>query len=285
MRNELVKSNLKSTSARVSVGNLSQGLRQGSLVPMHFHDEIELLFVHNGRFRFISNDICYDGGEGDIYFVNSRIPHSTVSLCDGTVTSLLQFIPDGGITDARYLSRFINISKEPVKLFKKDNPITKELSDYLMSIFREFENKENFYELYIKTNLCGITAFLSRYEILTDISVFFCSKDIAKVMPALQYIDENYASPLTLSDVSSTLNLDPSYFCRLFKRATNSTFTDYLNFVRVCKSEKLLSGAELAIADIALDVGFSSVSYFNKIFRKYKNCTPTQYRNSKYINQ
>ena len=74
------------------------------------------------------------------------------------------------------------------------------------------------------------------------------------------------------------LNFDPSYFCRIFKSAIGATFTEYLNFVRVCKAEKMLSRTNNSILDISEAVGFSSVSYFNRVFKKYRNCSPRAYR-------
>ncbi|MBR5586995.1 MAG: AraC family transcriptional regulator [Clostridia bacterium] len=292
MINELVKSDLITIPARISPARISSHFsyfNKGVVSTQHFHNEVELLVVNSGVFRCTSNDVEYVATEGDIYFINSRVPHATDSLTAGSSTSLIQFSPelfsDFPASDARYLSRFINISKEPVHIFKKGEADTIELSGYLNSIFSEYSNRKNSFELYIKSHLCAVTAFLSRNEILTDSSVFFNSKNIGKILPALKYIDENCTQPLTLEEVSATINLDQSYFCRLFKKTTNSTFTEYLNFVRICKSEKMLTSSDEGVADIAYRLGFSSVSYFNKIFRKYKNCTPTQYRKSKYLNQ
>ena len=134
----------------------------------------------------------------------------------------------------------------------------------------------------MKANILNIIAFLSRYDYLTDSSIFFVEKNIEKVMPALNYIDEHYDEQITLEDLSRVINLNPSYFCRLFKKATNSTFIEYLNFVRICKSEKKLSSSKESIAEISLNLGFSSVSYFNKVFKSIKGCTPTEYKKSKY---
>ena len=287
MRNELIQSDLKTIPVRIS--DTKKYLSKGVASTQHFHDEIELLLITGGSFRCTSNGKVYDAGEGDIYFINSRVPHSTDRLTDGTFNILLQFNPDifSDISSgaARYLSRFINISKEPVRMFKKGDPSTAELTGYINQIVSEYSVRENSYELYIKSHLCAITAFLSRNDILTDSSVFFSGKNISKILPSLKYIDENCVQPLTLEEVSSTIGLEPSYFCRLFKKTTNSTFTEYLNFVRICKSERVLTGTDRSVSDIAYRLGFSSVSYFNKIFRKYKNCTPTQYRKSKYLNQ
>ena len=87
---------------------------------------------------------------------------------------------------------------------------------------------------------------------------------------------------ITLDDVAKEQNLNPSYFCRVFKRASGSSFVDYLNFVRICKSEKMLATSEKSILEIACDVGFSSLSYYTRIFKRYKNCTPNEYRRAYY---
>ena len=85
----------------------------------------------------------------------------------------------------------------------------------------------------------------------------------------VQY-DSQYGVKYQLDDLSKLLNLNQSYFCRLFKQATNSTFIEYLNFVRVCKAEKLLFTTNKTVSEISMDVGFSSVSYFNRVFKKIK---------------
>ena len=80
------------------------------------------------------------------------------------------------------------------------------------------------------------------------------------------------------------MGFDRSYFCRIFKSAIGATFTEYLNFVRICKAEKKLATTSESILEISAEVGFSSVSYFNKIFKKYKNCSPSAYRSTAYCN-
>ena len=87
---------------------------------------------------------------------------------------------------------------------------------------------------------------------------------------------------MSLEEISSMLGFNESYFCHIFKQATGTTFTEYLNFVRVCKAEKMLSQNKGSITEIAEAVGFCSVSYFNRIFKKYKNCSPGYYRHLNY---
>jgi AraC-like DNA-binding protein len=107
---------------------------------------------------------------------------------------------------------------------------------------------------------------------------------VQKIVPALEYVNKSYAENVTLDTTSAMLGFDPSYFCRMFKSATGATFTEYLNFVRICKAEKLLSRTQKSILDISEEVGFSSLSYFNRVFKKYRNCSPRSYRLAEYKN-
>ena len=73
-------------------------------------------------------------------------------------------------------------------------------------------------------------------------------------------------------------NMSYRYFSRIFKRVMNKSFNDYLNFVRITEAEKLLTATDMNITEIAYATGFSSSSYFIKIFSKYKNVSPSRFR-------
>ena len=289
MKNEVIFSNLPSTSAYIAPADFSIPTEAKIICNQHYHDEVEFLYVHSGKFICIANAKEYVCTPGDIIFINSRVPHYTRFEVDNTYTSMLQYSPfDIGENSQkinRYLSRFINISKKPVICLKSGDAQSDELKGYLQTIFNEYKSKNNSFELYIKAGIFAITAFLYRYDFLVDSSTVFNQKNISKILPALDFIAQNYQRQITLEEISKFSNLDQFYFCRLFKKATNSTFTEYLNFVRVSKSEKMLSETQQTICEIAYSLGFSSVSYFNKIFKKYKGCTPTQYKKSKFSNQ
>lgn len=291
MYNQIVQSNMANIPLTVSVQKKPKlSPYVGIVSSQHFHNELEFLYIHSGALQCTVNNKDYIARSGDIFFINSRIPHSTESVEPYTSYDMIQFDTSNFSSDSvsgisKYLSRFININKTPIILFKSDNDETKELSLYLEAVFSEYIAQKPSFELYIKANIFNIIAFLSRNDYLTDSSIFFDEKIIEKVMPALKYIDEHFDEQITLEDLSRVLNLNPSYFCRLFKKATNSTFIEYLNFVRICKSEKMLSSSKDSIAEISLNLGFSSVSYFNKVFKNIKGCTPTEYKKSKYALQ
>lgn len=95
---------------------------------------------------------------------------------------------------------------------------------------------------------------------------------------ACLYISENYDKALTLDDIAGHLNVSKSHFAHLFKSYTNQTFIDYLTAERVKHAESLFSNSNMHIIDIAFESGFSSISSFNRAFKKIKGISPSEFR-------
>jgi AraC-like DNA-binding protein/ligand-binding sensor protein len=101
------------------------------------------------------------------------------------------------------------------------------------------------------------------------------------VRRARAYILANQADPIDLAKVAQAMHVSTFYFCKMFKRATGLTFTEYLSRVRVEKTKKLLLNPHLQISEIAYNVGFQSLTHFNRVFRQVVGQSPTEYRKSK----
>jgi AraC-like DNA-binding protein/ligand-binding sensor protein len=102
---------------------------------------------------------------------------------------------------------------------------------------------------------------------------------------ARAYILANQADPIDLDKVALAMHVSTFYFCKMFKKATGLTFTDYLSRVRVEKAKTLLLNPHHRISEIAYDVGFQSLTHFNRMFRKIAGESPTVYRESKSVRQ
>ena len=85
--------------------------------------------------------------------------------------------------------------------------------------------------------------------------------------------------PITLEMVSDIAGFSKYHFSRLFKQCSGYNFYDYLCYLRIKSAENLLIHPGVSITEIALQSGFTSLSTFNRIFKKIKNCTPSEYRN------
>lgn len=93
------------------------------------------------------------------------------------------------------------------------------------------------------------------------------------------YMDKHYMEDLTLEEVAAIAGYSKYHFTRLFKQYSDTTFYDYLCIKRIKIAEDLLINPSLSITDVALRSGFPSISTFNRMFKKIKKCTPTEYRN------
>lgn len=95
---------------------------------------------------------------------------------------------------------------------------------------------------------------------------------------ARDYIHEHLTDALRLGQVAKAVGSSPFYFCKCFKRATGITFTDYVSRVRIERSKNLLLNPNLRVGEIAFEVGFKSLTHFNRVFRKILGQSPTHYR-------
>ncbi|MGM9647199.1 MAG: helix-turn-helix domain-containing protein [Eubacteriales bacterium] len=282
MQNERVRRNLVEIHAYIAL--VDDIDKAGKLCEMHYHDEIELLLITRGALG------CYmDGGAltakaGEVIFIDSRVPHWTAAETDDCAYILLQFSPEdfeaGSMTRrtaARYLYSFTRQSTRSVRLITDG-----EIADGIRAAWEEYSAKQTGAGRFILSHLYRVMGWLERSGFLA-VDSLPDEQAVQKLLPALEHIDSHYGDPdLSLETVSGVMRLNPAYFCRLFKRATGHGFTEYLNFVRVTKSEELLQNTSMSILDVSLEVGFASVSYYNRIFKRMKNCTPSVYRSALY---
>lgn len=276
---ENVKSNIPNLNVFVNTGLGSD--RAAKPCPPHYHDEVEIIIIDAGTLGITINGTDYYASAGQTVYIASSVPHCTFT--NGPVEfSLLQF-KDSDFVDfpsrkiIKYTLKLHHLSEAPIRIL--DN---QQIVEEFLTIIREQSVKQKAYQTMIRASLLKIIGILHREGALAFNDEAYLSSTGQKILPALSYINENYKEDISLTDISARLGFNESYFCRVFKQSTGATFTEYLNFVRICKAEKLLRAQDLSILDISSEVGFASVSYFNRIFKKYRSCSPSYYRNLKY---
>jgi AraC-like DNA-binding protein/ligand-binding sensor protein len=98
------------------------------------------------------------------------------------------------------------------------------------------------------------------------------------IIRAKEFIQEHQTENLRLGHVAKACNTSTFYFCKMFKKVTGINFTDYLSRVRIEKSKNLLLNPNLRVSEIAFEVGFQSLTHFNRVFKKILGQSPTEYR-------
>lgn len=105
-------------------------------------------------------------------------------------------------------------------------------------------------------------------------------KATKQMAEACLFISHHCTSALTLEDAAKHLGISKSHFAHLFKAFTNMTFLDFLIGERIKRAQALLQNRNARIIDTAFDSGFSSISSFNRAFKKITGMTPREYRDS-----
>ncbi len=155
--------------------------------------------------------------------------------------------------------------------------------DYLKKPF-------NYDELIERMNFClslnfigqekNRTALISETESITPAGSPLEQKTgkAQHVQRALQYIHNNYATDISLEQVSKTVNLSKYHFSRLFKEITGLTYQSYVNRIRIEQAKKMLNDDALSVTDAGYAVGYSDLTHFERIFKKIVGSSPSQYR-------
>jgi len=144
-------------------------------------------------------------------------------------------------------------------------------------------------EAYFHTRVLTPKQYNSMISLLTIFGQhlsFVCHQVLVQPQPsepmavshARQFIQEHQADDLSLVEVAKAVNTSTFYFCKLFKRTTGLNFTEYLSQVRVEKAKSLMPNPNLRISEIAYQVGFQSLTHFNRVFKRITGQSPTEYR-------
>ncbi len=99
-----------------------------------------------------------------------------------------------------------------------------------------------------------------------------------RIQHAIKYISDNYSSKITLSDVATKACMSKYHFSRSFKKATGTTYRDYLNECRIEKAKEMLESGALPVSEIAFAVGYADVTNFERIFKRIAGLSPSQYK-------
>jgi len=254
----------------------------------HVHPEVELLQILEGEMTYCFQSETILLKKGQIIFTNSMVAHSTeIPLYTEAKVFVLQFNPNvlydkSILTEYKYLLPFINHSNFPYYLFEAEGAdYSTELAELFVKIISEFETKEIAYEVSVKAYLYRILVLLYRCSVLkfdSSTSVKKKQEHLRRLQPIFDYVEVHFNENLTVESASRMLNFNYAYFCRLFKQTTDKTFIDYLNFVRVSEAEKLIRTSDKSINQILAETGFSSASYFNRVFKGLKGMSPSAYK-------
>lgn len=248
-------------------------------MPFHWHMEHELMRVLSGSFSLSVDGKIYTLKKGDTAVISSGVVHGGVPtdcVYECLVFDTRHFMENSSALLHCKYREFFNEGTVIQPFFEKETPC----SAIIQCMFAAMNKRAIGYEFVtigLIWQLFGQILNEHAYSV-TDSSERKSAKSTDQIKTVLNFIRKNYASPLTLSDLANILNLSPEHFCRLFHSITGKSPIDYLNYYRIECACELLSSSRKSITDVAYSCGFNDLSYFNRIFKKYKKVTPGCYQ-------
>ncbi|NLK04381.1 MAG: AraC family transcriptional regulator [Clostridiales bacterium] len=249
----------------------------------HWHTAIEIIMPINNVYSVVIGKTTYHLQEGDILIIPPGELHELVAPSDGSRWILL--FDYSLISSLKGITNIFTVLNQPRLITIRNTNKTNEM---LRTIFDEITleyNSDNtlkeiaIYSLIIKMFVVLGRKYMNTENIFPDVKLNKQKEYIEKFNLIFDYINENYMEDISLDTIADVAGFSKFHFSRLFKQFTNISFYDYLNQRRVKEAEKLLLNPNLSITEVAMRSGFSSISTFNRVFKSFKECTPTEFKN------
>lgn len=261
----------------------------GRMTAPHAHAAIEMIYVCSGTYEANLDGKLYRFGEGDLLIINAEEVHGIVALSEGENTYIVtRFLPDilyadrSTLLEAKYVRPFTLHTSEYQKVFTKAELEKTFIPSLILDMLREYRETDYCFDLAIRSSICRMFLWILRYW--RDQGVDLGNTDSLtdrmrqQIQRVLEYVEAHYMESVTVEEMAQLCSMSYSYFSRLFKQTMRTGFTAYLNGIRIKHAEKLLIETDMTVTDIAMEVGFTTASYFIQQFRELKGIAPKQFR-------
>jgi AraC-like DNA-binding protein len=270
-------------------------LQAGEEVAEHSHEFFELAYIAEG-----SGEHQYNKGEyhpikpGDVFIIEPDIEHAyRVRAYEKAVIYNVLFIPSllrDELDTMSAMTPFVDFFYvEP--LLRNDLRFNTRLTlqakqqvqmrAILDGLILEQQNKNLGYQIMVKTEMIQLFVFLSRCYQQMDLPVKMQSSDAQTIHHIREFIHRHFKQPLTLDQISRISGMSPSVFSVKFKQYTGQTLIEYRNEIRLNFAKEALLHTNDKVLNIAQEVGFDDLSFFNKQFKKKIGLSPGEYRKQK----
>lgn len=250
----------------------------------HFHKEFEIYYLLEGsRYYFIGSD-TYLVKQGSLVIIDSLQIHKTGSAGNPYHDRFLVEISDGpfnaffeavcGFPLASYFSKY----NGPIELNDQEQKYVESL---LSSMMEEMNAKQAQYEKMVMMKLTELMIFAFRCKAGGPGDFLPVRADTEKhkiVHQVANYIVLNYATVSSLEELAKHFFINKSYLSRIFGEVTSFTVQEYINIHRIKRAQEMLADVRYNISEIAEAIGYESITYFERVFKKYTETSPLKYR-------
>ena len=255
-------------------------------VPMHWHEAFEAGVVTQGVVCLHVGSETLTLREGDGYFINLGAPHAFTPGEDPK-SAQHSFVFDPSLVGGRMDSVFYQKYCQPLlthremqyRLFERESAWQSDAIGTIRRVWTTVNDAFDEYELDARHMLSHLLSLLRAHMALREtVSSEKSLRDSERIKLMIRYIQEHYMEAMTIVEIAGAAMISHSECLRCFHDTVGVTPLHYLRSYRIQKACELLNGSSLSIAEVTAACGFEDMSYFSKVFKSEKKCTPGDYR-------
>jgi len=279
----LIVDNIPNPTSGVDAGfDIKIYEKSGFHLPWHLHNTFELTYIQKGSGQRIIGNRIDPFGPGDTVLLAPNVPHAWKTHDRGPNGSAraitLKFAPDFpcvGLLDLPELAPVASVLRQA----KRGLVLEGKLKDRVIYKLERISDQSKTRQLLAAMEiLVTISEANETHTLLPSNEFTTKNSESLKTKQVIDFIFEQYANPIDANILASVAGIHPSSLGRLFKRTTGFTPTEFISQVRINKACQLLTNPQKSIVDICHESGFQNLSYFNRVFRTLRGCSPSQYR-------
>lgn len=248
------------------------------IMSLHWHVEFEIMRIIKGTFLLSIDEEEFTVDAGSSIIVPAGALHAgTPQDCTyECIVFDMNMLMNKNDSCRKLIRKIIDHEVELTYVFPES---CNDIHQIVWSMFDAMASKKEGYQLIVLGALYQLTGsvFSEKYYNPTPAQPPRNHRRIVQLKTALEFMESAYNTPLTLEEMSSSVNMSPKYFCRFFQEMTHRTPVDYLNYYRIERACYQLLTTDQSITEVAYNSGFNDLSYFIKTFKKYKGTTPKKY--------
>ena len=255
-------------------------------VPWHWHEEPEAAVITDGEARLLVETEVYQIKKGDGYFINTGVLHGVEALTDsGCCMHSIVFHPRlvGGSAESVFWQNYIRplLLNHCFTCGILDGSVLwhRKACDSIETAWQAMAKEPQGYEFQVRGSLSQLILLLHMHQPEPKREPSQRElRDAQRIRTMLQYIQEHYMEEVTTASLAASAMISESECLRCFHKTIGLPPMQYLKQFRIQKAAELLISTEKKIGDIGAECGFLDTSYFTKVFRELRGCTPGEYR-------
>jgi len=251
--------------------------------PLHWHDEMELIYVSSGQGLITVRQEKLTVQPGDLLLIPPQVVHGIEQLEDKPMeyfNILFRFslLEGGDSCYETYLKPLYDGTRTLPARVDCEDPLNKALMPFVSELIARRKEYRSGSELMVKAQLFAIAHHLSLHSRETSRAQHAIQTSYDKLKEALLHIQTQFGSSVSVEAAAALCGFSPSHFMKLFRQLTGSSFTQYLKQYRLEQAAGRLLRTGDKISVIAAECGFQNLSYFTRAFTAQYGVSPAQYR-------